>query len=94
MLLAIRGSNDPAGLTIGQIAELLLLRHHSAVELVDRAVEAGIVERFRDEDDRRLVRVRLTQKGSRALAQITQANFEELIGLVPRLTRLLEKTGV
>ena len=92
LLLAIRGTNEPSGLTVGRIADLLVLRHHSAVELIDRAVENGLVERVRDADDRRLVRVTLTRKGEKTLEQITRANLDELAGLAPRLTRLLEKT--
>ena len=41
LLLAIRGHNGAEGPTIGEIAGYLLLRHHSAVGLVDRAVKAG-----------------------------------------------------
>src|SRR5919198_3816810 len=45
LLLAIRGHPDPRGPTIGDVAEYLLLRHHSAVGLVNRAQAAGLVER-------------------------------------------------
>ena len=44
LLLAIRGHGDPRGLTIGEVADYLLLRHHSTVELVDRADGAGLVD--------------------------------------------------
>lgn len=91
LLLAIRGINEPKGLTIGQIADVLMLRHHSAVELVDRAVDKGIVKRSRDKADRRLVRVELTPNGSRSLRQVTLANFEQLIHLAPRITRLFDR---
>jgi DNA-binding MarR family transcriptional regulator len=47
LLLAIRGHPDPRGPTIGDIAGYLLVRHHSAVELIDRAVAAGLVVRAR-----------------------------------------------
>jgi len=46
LLLAIRGLPDPAGPTIGEVAQSLLLRHHSTVELVNRARTAGLVERL------------------------------------------------
>lgn len=93
LLLAIRGTDHARGITIGQVAETLHLRHHSAVELVDRAVEKGLVKRSHDDADRRLVRVRLTRKGERALESITLANLEELVRFGPRLTRLLEQLG-
>jgi DNA-binding MarR family transcriptional regulator len=93
LLLAIRGTNDPLGLTITEIAELLALRHHSTVELIDRAVDKGIVARYEDAEDRRIVRVRLTAKGAKALETITLSNFEQLVGLAPRMTRLLDRAG-
>src|ERR1700758_1837566 len=60
LLLAVRGHSDPRGPTIGEVADYLLLRHHSAVGLVDRADAAGLVERVEDPDDRRVARVGLT----------------------------------
>ena len=65
LLLAIRGHPDPAGPTIGDVAESLLLRHHSAVGLVDRAAAAHLVRRRTDEHDRRVVRLALTATGSK-----------------------------
>jgi DNA-binding MarR family transcriptional regulator len=77
LLLAIRGhaSGSP---TVGEVAEVLLLRHHSAVGLVDRAVEAGLVERQRSERDHRVVRLRLTPLGERKLARLGARHLEEL----------------
>jgi DNA-binding MarR family transcriptional regulator len=60
---------------------LLLLRHHSAVELVDRAEAAGLVRRIPDDRDARLVRVRLTTRGERILSQLTPAHLVELHSL-------------
>src|SRR3954452_17414480 len=61
LLLAIRGYPDPRGPTIGDVADSLLLRHHSAVGLVDRAATAGLVERGPDSDSQSVVRLRLTE---------------------------------
>jgi DNA-binding MarR family transcriptional regulator len=88
LLLAIRGhsgSNDP---TIGEVAESLLLRHHSAVGLVDRAEAAGLVARFADPHDQRVVRLRLTTVGARRLRQLSARHLEELGRLAPRLRAL------
>jgi DNA-binding MarR family transcriptional regulator len=68
LLLAVRGHPRPAGPTIGNVAGYLLLRHHSAVELVDRAQAAGLLKRHADPDDSRAVRLRLTRSGQRRLA--------------------------
>src|SRR5919197_228660 len=45
LLLAVKGHPDPAGPTIGEVADYLVLRHHSAVGLIDRAVSDGLVKR-------------------------------------------------
>jgi DNA-binding MarR family transcriptional regulator len=83
LLLAVRGHAGPDAPTIGDVAEHLLLRHHSAVELVDRAERAGLVRRHGDDGDRRLVRLELTAKGRRVLDQLTAVHLEELARLAP-----------
>ena len=65
LLLATRGHPDPAGPTIREMAGYLLVRHHSAVELVDRAGAAGLVERRQDAADLPAVRLCLTADGGR-----------------------------
>jgi DNA-binding MarR family transcriptional regulator len=78
LLLAIRGHPDPRGPTIGDIAGYLLVRHHSAVELIDRAVSAGLVVRQGDTEDARAVRVALTSLGAKRLERLTSSHLEEL----------------
>ena len=78
LLLAIRGHPDPRGPTIGNVANYLLLRHHSAVGLVDRADSAGLVVRERDERDHRVVRLRLTEDGSERLEALSALHLQEL----------------
>src|ERR671925_167931 len=63
LLLAVRGHPDPAGPTIGEVAEYLVLRHHSAVGLIDRAAGAGLVRRNTDPSNNSAVRVTLTPAG-------------------------------
>jgi DNA-binding MarR family transcriptional regulator len=72
------GRPHPAEPTIGDLADHLLLRHHSAVQLVDRAAQSGLVTRRRDDEDHRIVHVSLTEKGSRILESLTAAHVEEL----------------
>lgn len=86
LLLAVRGHDgDP---TVGDLAEHLLLRHHSVVGLVDRAEQAGLVRRVVDEDDHRVVRIRLTRSGARRLASLSAAHLEELRRLAPKVEPL------
>jgi DNA-binding MarR family transcriptional regulator len=88
LLLAIRGHDDSRGPTIGDVAAYLFLRHHSAVGLVDRAESAGFVERNEDQDDRRVVRLRLTEKGLGILAALARLHLEELKRLAPEMRSL------
>src|SRR5919109_3809346 len=67
LLLAIRGHTDERGPTVGDVAGYLLLRHHSAVGLVDRAEAAGLVTRHPDPANLSAVRLQLTAEGSRRL---------------------------
>src|SRR5919197_4593974 len=78
LLLAIRGKPDPRGPTIGEVADALLVRHHSAVELVNRAESAGLVARRPDGDDSRVVRLALTRSGADRLAALAALHVEEL----------------
>jgi DNA-binding MarR family transcriptional regulator len=84
LLLVVRGL-EPSRPTIGGIAEHLLLRHHSATELVDRAAAAGLVARVPDPDDHRITRVRLRARGREHLERLTVLHLEELRRLARRI---------
>lgn len=90
LLLAIRGHGDPRGPTIGELAGHLLLRSHSVVGLVDRADARGLVVRDHQDEDHRLVRVRLTADGERILESLSAAHLEELARLAPELVSLAQ----
>jgi DNA-binding MarR family transcriptional regulator len=85
LLLVVRAHGESQGPTIGDVADHLLLRHHSAVELVDRAVTAGLVRRRADRLDLRTVRLELTALGSRRLAELSALHLEELRRMGGRL---------
>ncbi|MEZ0384558.1 MULTISPECIES: MarR family winged helix-turn-helix transcriptional regulator [Mycobacteriaceae] len=78
LLLAIRGHADSRGPTVGDIAEYLLLRHHSAGELIQRAEAAGLVVRVRDNEDQRVIRLQLTEAAAQCLQALTELHLEEL----------------
>jgi DNA-binding MarR family transcriptional regulator len=90
LLLAVKGHDDDRGPTIGDVAAYLLLRHHSTVELVNRAQAGGLVERNRDEADARVVRLRLTPLGEERIVQLTQLHVDELTQLAPMLRHVVE----
>jgi DNA-binding MarR family transcriptional regulator len=89
LLVAIKGHPGIQDPTISDLAEYLLLRHHSVVELVDRAAAVGVVTRRRDADDGRLTRVALTAEGEGRLARLGPAHLDELRNLAPILDQLV-----
>ena len=88
LLLAIKGDPNPAGPTIGDIADHLVLRHHSAVGLVDRAVKDGLVQRNPDPVSKSVVRVTLTPTGAAKLDALAEAHMEEIAHLAPTMHTL------
>jgi DNA-binding MarR family transcriptional regulator len=89
LLVAIKGHAGDLPPTVSQVADYLLLRHHSAVELVHRAVAAGLVRRRPDPNDGRVARVELTDEGDRLVTDLTHAHLAELHKLSAVLNRLV-----
>jgi DNA-binding MarR family transcriptional regulator len=83
LLLAVRAHPDRRGPTVGELSEYLMLRHHSVVELIDRAVAADLVRRSEDPTDRRVVRLRPTPYGSAVLRRLARVHLAELARLAP-----------
>ncbi|WP_244443231.1 MarR family transcriptional regulator [Bradyrhizobium sp. Ai1a-2] len=77
-LLSIKGFSHDKPVSVGDLAKLLLIRHHTAVELIDRMTKLGLIARAADPDDRRRILVRLTAKGERRLRKLSRIHFEEL----------------
>jgi DNA-binding MarR family transcriptional regulator len=77
-LLTIKGLGGSGGLPVGALGERLLIRHHSAVELVDRLERAGLVRRGPDPADRRRVLVALTPEGEKSLRRLSAVHLAEL----------------
>ena len=90
-LLAIKGCPDGGPVTVGDLAERLRIRHHSAVELVNRLSEAGLVIRDQDKDDQRRVFLKLTEHAEERLAELSAAHLDELERIEPMLGRLLNR---
>lgn len=92
LLLAIKGHPEGEP-TVGDLAQYLLLRHHSAVELLDRAVRAGFAERRPDDQDGRIIRASLTAAGEAKLAELTALHLQEIERLAPMLEALSAVAG-
>ena len=91
-LLAIRAGPGGA-LRVGELAERLFLRPHSASELVRRMTEQGFVERSHADDDKRHVTLRLSHRGETVLEYLSQSHRAELLRLRPMLQDLLAGLG-
>lgn len=76
-LLAIRTHVGPEPMSISELAACLMIRNHSAVGLVTRLVERGLVEREESEEDRRRVLLKLLPNGAEVLKQISLLNVGE-----------------
>ena len=90
-LLAIKGYPGGGPVTVGDLAERLRIRHHSAVELVNRLGEAGLVARDQDKDDHRRVLLQLTVRADDHQADLSVAHLDELSRIEPMLRRLLRR---
>ena len=91
MMLAIKGM--PAGVRprIRELANRMKVRHHSAVELVNRLEAGGFVRRTRAQDDRREVLLALTPKGEKVLGELARHHHEELRSAGPELVAALRR---
>ena len=78
LLLALAGFPGREWATIKELSERLQLKHHSVVELINRAQQQDLVARTADPDDARVVRVVLTATGERALGLLSALHRDEL----------------
>ncbi len=85
LLLAIRGLDPDLTPTIRCLAERLQVQHNSAVELVRRAVDNGLVGKRASERDGREVLLEITAKGRRLLEKLAVAHRTELRSMAPVL---------
>lgn len=91
LLLVIRGHPTAPGPTIGQAAAALHIRHHSAVELAQRAETTGLIRRERDPLDHRRIHLKLTDYGRRQLETLTRAHLPRIEALAGILDHVLQR---
>jgi len=90
-MLALRGCPAGQRVTINDLAQQLLIRHNSAVGLVDRLQMQGLVAREASDEDKRKVHLRLTAKGGRVLERLAGVHREELRRIGPQLEQLVQQ---
>ena len=84
----MRGYTGEGGPTVGTVADALSVRHHTAVELAQRAERGGLIARERDEDDHRRVHLTLTALGAEKLERLTRQHLRKVGPLAERLAAL------
>lgn len=89
-LLTVKGFSSHGSVSIGELAGFLLIRHHTAVELVDRVTKLGLLSRVVDSDDGRRALVKLTREGERRLRKLSKIHFEEISAISPTLTKIMK----
>lgn len=91
LLQCVSGMPDELEPTIAHVAARMLLKHNSAVELVDRTIEQGLLRRAQDPTDHRRILLRVTPQGERVLASLAAYHLEELDQAGPELIRALRR---
>lgn len=96
LLLQVKGLQGRRAPTIGALAERMQVRHHAAVQLVDRLVRRGMVRRSRVARDRREVVVELSREGEALLRRLALHSIAELKtegpALVSSLRQLMKRS--
>lgn len=102
--LLILKNNKGNSLTIGELGERMYLACSTATDLIDRMERNGLVERARDANDRRVIRLHVLEKGyqmveavltarkrylSEALVDVPQADIESMIKTMTQLDQVL-----
>jgi DNA-binding MarR family transcriptional regulator len=90
LLLVLKSLPPETRPTVRAVAERLLIQHNSAVELVKRSVDRGLVERRTGEEDRREASLHLTPGGERVLRGLSLAHRSELRSAAPALARAFD----
>jgi DNA-binding MarR family transcriptional regulator len=89
-LLAIKGFSSPEPVSVGELAKILLVRHNTAVGLVDRMTKLRLLERITDDSDSRRILVKLTKKGEQKLQMLSKIHLQELRTASFALTGMLQ----
>ena len=90
-LLAIKASQQPNGMTVGEISERLQVRHHTAVSLLDKLEARKLALRKRTNTDRRTVNVQLTEAGTALVSRLALIHYHEMRRRAPIMIGALQR---
>jgi len=85
--LALVVLKDRPGITMGELCERLYLACSTATDLIDRMEKNGYLERNRDPDDRRVIRLSITEKGQNIIDQVINARRRYVDSILKQLTQ-------
>lgn len=91
LMLAVKGMPVRVRPRISELAQRMQIRHHSAVELINRLESKGYVRRQSAPEDRREVLLALTPLGERTLAELAFHHHKELRSAAPALVAALQR---
>jgi len=91
LLQCVWGMPEELDPTIANVAARMLLKHNSAVELVDRTLEQGLLRRCPDPTDHRRILLRMTPMGEKLLGSLAAHHLRELEETGPELIRSLRR---
>ncbi len=91
LLQAVAGMPEDMSPTIAAVAQRLCLRHNSAVELVNRTIEQGLLKKCPDPIDHRRLLLQMTPMGEQVLASLVEFHLRELEELGPDLIKSLKR---
>ncbi len=84
-LKALLAFHDDRDYSMGELSKNALVKMPSMTEMVDRLEGSGILERMRDPDDRRVVKVRMTEKGRSQHKELIDKRRDEMCRLFAQL---------
>ena len=90
-MLILRGWPQDQPVSINDLAQQLLIKHNSAVGLVDRLVDEGLIVREPSTIDRRKVELRMSSRGRRVLAKLAATHRQELRRISPIMERFFSE---
>ena len=90
LLLVLKGLPQGVEPNVGEIADRLLIRHHSAVELIDRLAERRLLRKRQSTEDRRRVLLDITSSGEAVLRKLSLTHRAQLKSVRADLVKALK----